>query len=434
MARPGKAAYGELILPIFTQWEKVGSITGILQSLEMGIFYDAALLVTQMYRDDRVRAVMNVRIQSVLGLPMHMEPADEERKKANKIAESAEENWPDMAPNRELASLMNWGLQLGVGIARKTYERIDGEWRPTIKTWHPGALWYDVAGEVYMLRTKEGQIPIEPGDPEWVLFTPYGHKYARSEGMMRSMAMLYLCRQWAFRDRARHSERHGQPLLQLIVPAETDQAEKDIARRAIASLGSETVSVTPQGEDGNRFDWKLVEAQSNGHEVFGSQIEHLDKSIAILALGQSMSTEGVSGLGSQQKAGDTVRRDIMRFDADCLADIGRDILESWSMLNYGDAELAPTPIYEIDPPEDGLKKAQELSALGDALDKLAKYGADTRKILEETGIPMLSVEAAAKQRQELMETAQQEAAESPDEEQQEMGPETDKSKTAYLHA
>jgi phage gp29-like protein len=434
MARPGKAAYGELILPVFTQWEKVGSITGILQSLEMGIFYDAALLVSQMYRDDRIRAVMNVRIQSVLGCPMHMEPADEERKKSAKIAETAEECWSEMAPGRELTSLMNWGLQLGVGIARKTYERVDGEWIPTIKTWHPGALWYDVANEVYMLNTKTGTIPIVPGDPEWVLFTPYGHKYARSEGMMRSMAMLYLCRQWAFRDRARHSERHGQPLLQLVVPAESDEKVKDIARRAISALGSETVSVTPQGEPGNQYDWKLIEAKSNAHEVFGAQIEHLDKSIAILALGQSMSTEGVGGLGSQQKAGDTVRRDIMRFDAECLASIGKDILGSWTMLNYGDAELAPYPCYEIDPPEDGLKKAQELSALGDALDKLAKYGADTRKILEETGIPMLSEEDFAALQEEMAENAAQEQQESADEQasEQESGTEEPVEKSLVL--
>jgi phage gp29-like protein len=413
--RPQVKAYGELVLPIFTQWERVGSITGILQALEMGIFYDAALLVSQMYRDDRIRGVMNVRVQSVLGAPMHMETdEDDERKKVAKICEEAEENWPLFAPDAELSSLWNWGVQLGVGVARKEWKSVKGEWRPTLKTWHPGALWFDVAGDTYMLNTKQGIVPIVPGDPNWLLFTPYGHKYARTEGMLRSMAMLYLCRQWAFRDRARHSERHGQPFLQLIVPPEANEKDKDTARKAISALGSETVSVTPQGEAGNMFDWKLIEPRANSHETFSSQIDHLDKCIAILALGQSMSTEGQGGLGSQEKAGDSVRRDIMRFDAQCLRAIGDDILGDWAMFNYGDRELAPKVCYEIDPPADGLKKAQELSALGDALDKLAKYGADTRKILEETGIPMLSVEEAAKVQAELAAQAQQSADDSTD--------------------
>ena len=416
MARPQIKPYGELILPVFTQWERVGSITGILQSLEMGIFYDAALLVSQMYRDDRIRAVMNVRIQSILGAPMHVEAVDKrERKRVDRMADDAEAKWSQIAPDPELSSLLNWGLQLGVGIARKEWTRqSDGEWLPTLKTWHPGALWFDVANDVYMLNTKTGTIPIVPGDPNWLLFTPYGHKYARTEGMLRHLAMLYLCRQWAFRDRARHSERHGMPFLQLIVPSEADEKDKDTARKAIAALGTETVSVTPQGEQGNMYDWKLIEPKANSHETFSSQIDHLDKCIAIVALGQSMSTEGVGGLGSQAKAGDTVRRDIMRFDAQCIRSIGADVLGDWMKFNYGEQEAALYPCYEIDPPEDGLKKAQELSSLGDALDKLAKYGVDTRKILEDTGIPMLSEQEFAQMQQEMQEQMQQNQPENAD--------------------
>jgi phage gp29-like protein len=413
MARPQIKPYGELILPVFTQWERVGSITGILQSLEQGIFYDAALLVSQMFRDDRVRAVMNVRTQSILGSPMHMEaPGDDDRKKTAKIASEAEANWYEFAPEFELSSLLNWGLMLGVGIARKEWQSVDGEWRPTIKTWHPGALWYHVGDDTYMLNTRTGVIQIPQGDPNWLLFTPFGYKYARTEGMLRHLAMLYLCRQWAFRDRARHSERHGMPFLQLIVPAEADERVKQTARQAISALGTETVSVTPQGQQGNLFDWKLIEPKANSHETFSSQIDHLDKCIAVVVLGQAMSTEGISGLGSQEKAGDTVRRDIMRFDSVCLKNISRDLLGDWTMFNYGDRDLAPYACYEIDPPEDGFKKAQELSTLGDALDKLAKYGVDTRQILEETGLPMLSEEEFAKLQQEMQETAADEAAES----------------------
>jgi phage gp29-like protein len=229
--------------------------------------------------------------------------------------------------------------------------------------------------------------------------------------MLRSMAMLYLARQWAFRDRSRHSERHGMPFLQLITPAESDERTKDTARRAIAALGTETVTVTPQGETGNMFDWKMIEPKANSHETFSSQIDHLDKCIAILALGQAMSTEGVSGLGSQAKAGDTVRRDIMRFDALCLRNIGKDVIGDWTEFNFGSRDLTPVPFYEIDPPEDGLKKAQELLALGQALDILSKYGADTRAILEETGIPMLSEEDFAEQQAEAEESQQEDNSE-----------------------
>jgi hypothetical protein len=414
--------YGELIMPVFTQWERVGSITGILQSLEQGIFYDAALLASQMFRDDRVAGTTNVRFQSILGSPLHMEPQDpdDDRLKVEKITDQAERRWCYFAPDSELVSLMRWGITIGVGIARKEWLKAkDGSWEPFIKTWHPGALWFDVATDTYMLNTKTGVIPIVPGDPNWLLFTPYGHKYARTEGMLRAMAMLYLCRQWAFRDRARHSERHGMPFLQLIVPAQSDEQNKQDARKAIAALGTETVSVTPQGIEGNRFDWKLIEPRANSHETFSAQIDHLDKCIAILVLGQSMSTETPGGLGAHQKSGDTVRRDIMRFDAQCLKSIGADLLGDWAMFNFGDRDLAPLPCYEIDPPEDGLKKAQELNQLGDALTKLRAFGVDAREVLESIGIPLLSDSEFAAQQAEDAETAANEAAESSDEQQAE---------------
>ncbi len=165
--------YRELILPVFTQWSKVGDVSNILAELENGYFYDGALLVDQMLRDDRIRAVVDVRINSVLGCPMHMEPADVRAgKKAESVAEEAEDLWWQMVPREELALLYRWGIMLGVGIARREW---DG-WQFRLKTWHPGALWFSLAEDRYYLRYQGGQIPIDLEDPNWVLFTPYGYK------------------------------------------------------------------------------------------------------------------------------------------------------------------------------------------------------------------------------------------------------------------
>lgn len=402
MGRPATAPDREIIIPVFTQWEKVGSVTNILAELEQGIFYDAALLTDQFMRDDRLRASWDIAIQAVLGMPMHFEPADyRAKKKAQAISDSGFKLWPQMAPRPELIELLKWGFFLGAGIARKNWRRrSDGTWLPAIQTWHPGALRFDLTTDTYMLRTQNrGEIPILPDDPNWVLFTPFGHKYGRLNGYMRSIAMIVLERQWGHRDRARNSEKHGEPHTQLITPAELDQKDKDIARRATAALGSETVSITPQGQDGNRYDWKFHWPALSTSEIFGGTLSDLDDSIAILILGQRSSTKGSTGLGSDANPGDVVRRDKMRFYATCIADLGRDgILDDWADYNYGARDAAPTPCIEVDPPEDGQKKAQEMNTLGDALGKLERFGVDTRAILEEAGIPMLSAaEQAAKE-------------------------------------
>lgn len=377
--------YQELILPVFTQWSRVGSVSSILADVENGQFHDGALLWSQMMRDDRIRAVVDVRINSVLGSPMHMEP-HRDIARADKVAQEAEALWWQMVPRSELAALYEWGIGLGVGIGRREW---DG-WQPRLRVWHPSALWFNIADDTYHLRLASGEVVIERDDPNWILFTPYGYKYARTRGLIRSMAMLFLARQWAFRDRARHSERHGMPFLVGVTPAEAEADDKRAYKVALANLGSETVIIAPKGADGNQYGVELVEAKSNSHEVFSAQIDHLDAAIAILVLGQSMSTTGQSGLGSQANAGDSVRGDIKRFDGATLSDLGRDIIEPWSRFNYGN-NIEPMPVWEVDPPEDTQKKALEMSSLADAVAKLLpifKESLDLQAIATKHGIDL----------------------------------------------
>lgn len=422
MPRPPVAAARELILPVFTQWEKVGSVTEILSELTVGWFYNAALLVDQAWRDDRVRSAYSLRLQTALSLPAHMEPPNS-TKKAQAIADEAMELWPTMAPLEELCELMLWGDHLGVGIARQNWidergvlaaeddpageDDVAGAWIPTLRAWHGGALRYDLMSDRYMLRTyDQGEIPIAPEDRNWVLYTPFGFKYGRLRGLLVSLAMLWLDRQWTFRDRARHGEVYGQPIRQGISPLDADQRDKDRFRQMLGAQGTELAIVTPQGER-EKWDIKLVEAQANAHQVFSTHLDHADRAISTLYNGQSESMQGRPGLGSQDKAGDQVMRYVLRFVAKCVGTIAGKLLGDWAEYNHGDRRLAPKFVIEVDPPEDGAEKADELNTLGDAIAKLEKYGLDARKLLEEAGAPMLTAaELAAK----LKEIADREAA------------------------
>lgn len=386
----------ELIIPTFTNWERVGSITGILADLEDGNYFTAALLVDQFMRDDAMRGLWDVAIQAVLGAPMHMEAADHTnkrgRKRSDKISEQAEKLWPKMVPDAELMELMLWGLFLGAGVARVNW---DG-WVPSIKTWHAGALRYDVSTDVYMLRTRDqGEIPILPDDPNWLLFTPWGYKYGRLRCYLVSIAMLVLERNWTRRDRARRSEKHGLPFQQLVVPADSSSANKAIAARASAALGTETTSVTPQGAPGNVFDWKFWEPASTLENVFGGSLKEIRESMAILLLGQATSTGGTTGLQSNANPGDVQQRNKLRFYAKCIGGIGRDkLLSDWAGYNFGNRNLAPTPMIEVDPPKDEAQKATAFYTLMQGL-AIAPVDVDKRTILTDADIPVLTLEQVA---------------------------------------
>lgn len=404
----------ELILPVFTQWEKVGSVTGILADLEQGQFYSASLLGEQMMRDDRMRALFNTFIMSVLGCEQHFESADD-TKKAQRIADRAKEEWPEMLPEDEEYEYVRWAILLGAAIMRTPWDMKTG--RAKCAAWHPGALWFNLVTNEYYLRHASGQFAIERDSADWMMLTPYSYKYGRLNGLIRSCAMPWLARQWVFRDRARHSEVHGMPIRVGVTPADADARAKNAYRTTLQSIGTETVVIAPQGVEGKRYGVELVEAKSNSHEVFSTQLDHLDDCLAILILGQKMSSKGSPGLGSDANPGDSVRNDLMKWLARVIEGYSNRLLRRWTEFNYGadQVDYAPRRCIEVDPPEDGKKKADEMSVLGDVVSKLKSEGLDIRQLLEQAGVPLLTEEQAAAQKEQAMKEAQDAMAAAPNE-------------------
>lgn len=294
-------------------------------------------------------------------------------------------------PEPELAQLLVWSLFLGAAPAQILTDRTEQAWVPSFRAWHPSALWFNTTTDRYQLQYQGGVLELTEESEDFLICAPFGWKYGRLNGLLGSLAMLYLCRQWAFRDRARHSEQWGQPIKQVIAPAAATPEEVNKARRAVALSGSETIIGSKQGAEGNKWDFKLHEAQANGHEVFSSQMASLDEAIAVVLLGQAMSTTGNPGLGAQEAPGDLVRRDIMRFDAKVISQFAARLLRLWAFNNYGDANLAPTLVVDIDPPEDEERKSKVLVNVATALASLQSTGVnvDVEQLMEELSVPMM---------------------------------------------
>jgi hypothetical protein len=138
-----------------------------------------------------------------------------------------------------------------------------------------------------------------------------------------------------------------------IAPANATAEQVGNYSDAISPAGAEATVVVRQGEPGNLWDLKLVEASGRSHELFEGEIAELDKAIATLILGQSQSTDGQAGLGSNAEAGEPIRLDIMKADADTLSDALRaQFLEPYCEFTYGDGEMTPWACWQVEPPED----------------------------------------------------------------------------------
>lgn len=390
-------------------YDNVRAVDYLIEEAESGYFGNAALLVDQILRDARIFAVMMTRVLGLLGKDLEFDPP-KETAHAKKLAEDIEADWPSIFSDAALVDLLTWGLMLGVGLGQVIK---DGPaW--TLEVWHPWALEWDTDKRAYFVETRtdtggRARLEIIPDGKgaytdaqgtHWVLFTPYGYGNAGRRGLLRNLHRLYLERQWAHRDRSRYSEVHGQPMRFGIAPLNSEKADRVAFKNSLSFMGAEPVVVAAHGEEGNRWDVKLVEAQGKSTELFQVELEQLDKEIATLVLGQSQSTDGQGGLGTQENAGESVRLDVMRFDGDNLSSTLRaQVLVPYCAFTYGgNGEQAPWPCWDIDPPEDTKSRAEEFKALMDgiAVAKAQGIPVDERALLEAFNVPMLSEADAAK--------------------------------------
>jgi hypothetical protein len=143
-------------------------------------------------------------------------------------AEEAEQQLSEMMPLHQVGELLRWGIVLGVGIAQVCYDRGGESWTPTFRVWHPRFLRWDWVRRCYTLQTADaGEIPIEPSDPAWIIYEPYG-PLGWLRGALRALAMPCLIRAWTRSWWARHQESHGTPVRLGIVPDNRDPADEKL--------------------------------------------------------------------------------------------------------------------------------------------------------------------------------------------------------------
>ncbi len=391
----------QTMLTGITTYDNVRVVDAIIDEMETGFFFNSARLVDLVLRDARVCAVLSTRISGLLGQKIEFEPAKGPKQgegRGTKIAEDIETDWPRMFPHSALVEVLTWGIMHNSGLARINQ---DAEpWR--LETWHPWALTWDESERGYYLQTRETtNLPLRPqvdgtfrtdDGTRWLLYTPYGYGNTR-RGMLRALHRLYLERQWSHRDRARYSEIFGQPIRFGIAPSNASKELREAYAEKLSPLGAESVVVGQQGEEGNRWDLKLVEASGKSTELFNAEIEQLDKEIATLFLGQHQSTDGQGGLGTKENAGETQFLYILRGDKDTVVDaIHTQFLAPYCAFAYGRGELAPWPNWDIEPAEDTAKKATELKTLIDGLvaAKTAGLPINVREVLEDFNVPLLT--------------------------------------------
>lgn len=341
--------------------------------------------------DDRIVSVLETRANGVLSAPLSFEEGADRGARRPVKALEAKEDWWAMFPPSEIKLLVMWGLLLGRGFGQLVYrdeagnliER-GGRLTPRLEVWHPKAFRYDFDKRTWLLCLEGKETPITPGDGEWIMFAPYGASI-NTFALWNQLAWLALYKAYAVVD----SGRLGEVATILVASGPNKIVPKDRTElsAALKEIGRDAAVVLDGGLSLNNL------SREGAHQIYEYQISRADTATAIRSLGQNLTTEVKGGSFAAASAQELVRQDLKEGDEDALCTCLHDqAMVPWSVLNFGNPNVAPWPTWAVRPPEDKSKKADTLVKACDAIAKAAALDplVDKRALMEQYGIPLLT--------------------------------------------
>ena len=380
---------------VYTPWSPglqaswtVAGVRCALSQHEQGQFSSSSKLVDALGRDDRLSAVIATRMAGLFGRDFSVDPADgEEADDAGKaIAEDVEERWFHMFPEATLIELWTWRLLMGFAIGELRWVYAKDAWVPTLHAWHPQFVYHDDERECYVVQTQQGPIdvPQNGGDGKWIVFGRGARPWMN--GLVRCLAVPWLVAQFALRDWARYSERHGMPIVKAMVPSRSDEDDKAAFIEDIKTMSTETTVQLPTGifEDGSGFDLELLEATDRSWQGFQGLLSQIYDTYAISLTGNNLTTMISGGSYAAAKEGGAVRNDYAEADgAELSTQIREQGVKPFVLFNHASGEdRIPWPKWHTSPPEDLKLNAETMKALGEALGALKTGGAKVINIEE----------------------------------------------------
>lgn len=330
------------VFPSSQAIDSVGAVRSAFRDFEQGVFAKAAQLCDAFGNDDRIKGVVDTRVDALFSLQREILPHGNEAA-AKRLTDLFEE----MFPAAELKTFLRWGLLLRVSFGRwEPVSREPGETKFRFRCWDPRWTSWDWETRSFWTATEGGdEVEITPGRNGWVVYAPDGLQRGWMQGLVRAIGLLYLVRRWAIRDWARRSEVLGQTIKLAIVPAGGyDEEDKKSFLASVRNIGNESVFRLAQDETGKGFDLRLLEAKPGGEDGFQKLIAMADECVAVAVLGQNLTTKAGSG-GSYAAANvhDRIRIDRLEGDAQSMGPCLRDqCVKPWAEANYGNPDKAPT--------------------------------------------------------------------------------------------
>ncbi len=190
-------------------------------------------------------------------------------------------------------------------------------WSPQELTWRdPRWFVFDKNdGTTLMLRDN-----VEPQALNPYKFIVHKHQ-AKSGlpvkgGVVRSCAWMWLFKNFSVKDWVVFGETYGQPIRIGKYGAGASKEDRDILMRAVANIGSDAAAIIPQSM---MIEFIESAGKTGSVDLFERMAKFMDQQMSKAVLGQTTTTDAISGGHAVSKEHNDVRGDIEASDAKQLA-------------------------------------------------------------------------------------------------------------------
>jgi len=316
-------------------------------------------------RDPHYLGVLGTRKRSVSQIPITVEPGSDDAEDL-KIAEEIEDWLRRDQLRGELFDVLD-AVGKGYSFTEIIWDTSSGQWWPErLKDRDQRWFTFDRVNldTPYMRDESSAEVPL-PGFKFIQARMKAKTGLVTRSGLARVAMWGYLFKKYTERDWAIFTQTFAQPLRLGKWGAGASETDKETLFKAVANIAGDCAAIVPES-----MHIEFVEAGNIGtsHALYKERADWLDQQVSKAVLGQTTSTDAISGGHAVSKEHREVQEDIERADAVELQGIlNRDLVRPFVILNHGPRKHYPRLI--IARPEQ-----EDLTSLATALGTLVPLG------------------------------------------------------------
>lgn len=356
---------------------KLASILRAADQGEVEAYFELAEDIEE--RDSHYLAQLATRRRSVAQLPITVTPASDSTE--HKAHAQFLRDWITTGVLRSSLFDMLDAIGKAISVMEVDWHHKNGKVLPRALVWRT-QRWFTfdrTDGETLLLREGVAGEPLIPHK-----FVVHRSK-AKSgltirSGIARVAVWLWMFKSFTVKDWAIFLQNYGQPIRIGKYGRGATEQEKDVLWRAVSGIAGDCAAIIPREM---LIEFHEVGSKSSSTDMYESRADWHNREISKLILGQTTTTDAVSGGHAVAKEHRLVQEDIERSDAlDASDTLNAQLVPNLIAFNFGLQDEYPT-IHVGRPDEVPLKEFSE------AFDKLAKHGltAEASFLRDRLGIP-----------------------------------------------